>query len=264
MTIDARFQNALSILEAGAELARSWFDDAHFRVERKEDGTPVTEADRSVEQHLRERLAELFPEDGLLGEEFAEVEGSSGGRWIMDPIDGTKSFIHGVPLYSTLLAYESAQGIEFGAIALPSLGRLVYAQTGRGCFDGQGRQLTTSGRREVKDAYVLSTWLEDWPVEFIDRIQNQEGIIRTWGDGFGYALMAAGQADAMLDFTVSPFDVAPMPVIMREAGGVFTDFAGVESIYSGVGLAAATPELRDALLLGIAETVTSPTATLKE
>ncbi|WP_161495315.1 inositol monophosphatase family protein [Bradyrhizobium canariense] len=264
MTIDTRFQNALNILEAGAGMARSWFDDAHFRVERKDDGTPVTEADRSVERHLRDELSRHFPEDGLLGEEFAEVEGTSGGRWIMDPIDGTKSFIHGVPLYSTLLAYESAQGLEFGAIALPSLGRLIYAQSGRGCFDGQGRQLTTSDRREVHDAYVLSTWLEDWPLELINRLQDQDGVIRTWGDGFGYALVAAGQADAMLDFTVSPFDVAPMPVIMREAGGVFTDFDGVESIHSGVGVAAATPELRDAVLREIAQTTSSPTSTLVE
>lgn len=264
MTIDAQFQNALNILEAGAEMARSWFDNAHFHIQRKDDGTPVTDADRSVEQHLRDEISNHFPDDGLLGEEFAEVEGTSGGRWIMDPIDGTKSFIHGVPLYSTLLAYESAQGIEFGAIALPSLGRLVYAQSGRGCFDGQGRQLKTSKRKEVQDAYVLSTWLEDWPLELINRLYNQNGVIRTWGDGFGYALVAAGQADAMLDYTVSPFDVAPMPVIMREAGGVFTDFDGVESIHSGVGVAAATLELHDTLLREIAQTTSSLTTTIME
>ncbi|WP_052274191.1 inositol monophosphatase family protein [Arthrobacter sp. L77] len=258
MTIDARFQNALSILEAGSDMARSWFDEAHFRVEQKDDGTPVTEADRNVERHLRDELSRHFPDDGLLGEEFPEVKGTSGGRWIMDPIDGTKSFIHGVPLYSTLLAYESTQGIEFGAIALPSLNRLVYAQSGRGCFDGQGRRLETSSRRDVQGAYVLSTWLEDWPIDLIDRIQNQDGVIRTWGDGFGYALVAAGQADAMIDFTVSPFDVAPMPVIMREAGGIFTDFGGVDSIYSGVGLATATRELHDCMLRDLAATAGLP------
>lgn len=179
----------------------------------------------------------------MLGEEFPEKTGESGGRWILDPIDGTKSFVRGVPLYSTLLAYESPEGMEFGAISSPSAGYLVFAQRGRGCYDEHGARLQVSRREQLEEAYILSTWLEDWPAELFGRMNAQGAIMRSWGDGFGYTLLAMGGADALVDYTVQPFGIAPVPVIIGEAGGFFSDFAGSPSIHSGNCVAAATPEL---------------------
>lgn len=245
---DPRFQDATDLLLAAGDRARRWFEAASARVERKADGTPVTEADRDVEAYLREGLTHLFPDDGILGEEFPEVAGSSGGRWILDPIDGTKSFVRGVPLYSTLLAYETADGIAFGGIVVPSAGVAVFAQAGRGCIDGSGQSVAASDQVGLDDACVLATWLEDWPEGLPGRVHALGGTVRTWGDGFGYTMVATGRADALIDYTVQPYDIAPMPVILREAGGVFTDFDGAVSIRSGTGIAAATPELHGALL----------------
>lgn len=247
MTVDTHFENAVQLLLDASALSRRWFESAHVAVERKTDGTPVTEADRDVESFLREGLHRMYPDDGVLGEEFPEVAGESGGRWILDPIDGTKSFVRGVPLYSTLLAYESSGGITFGAICAPSAGYLVYAQSGRGCFDENGAAVRVSDHTPLEGAHVLSTWLEDWPDASIPSLTRRGAVIRTWGDGFGYTMVAKGYAEALIDFTVQPFDVAPMPVIIEEAGGVFTDFAGDRSIYSGNAIAAASQGLVDEL-----------------
>lgn len=248
MTLDERYERALTVLRAASERGMEWFTKASLDVENKGDGSPVTAADRDLESFLRSELGTLFPEDGFLGEEFPETQGTSGGRWIADPIDGTKSFIHAVPLWSILLAYESADGIEFGAIACPASGQLVYAQRGKGCFDQAGRRVHASPKTDLDGAYVMASWLEDWPLDLIDSLQQGGTVVRTWGDAFGYLLVAIGHAESMVDFGVSPFDVAPMPVIMAEAGAVFTDLNGEPTIYGGSGIASANPEIHRALL----------------
>lgn len=248
MTVDERYESAVAVLRRAAERGREWFRKASVEVENKGDGSPVTAADRDIESFLRAELGALFPEDGFLGEEFPETVGTSGGRWIADPIDGTKSFIHGTPLWSTLLAYEGPEGIEFGAIAVPGSGQLVYAQRGRGCYDQGGRPVRASGHTELEGAYVMASWLEQWPVSLVDELQQGGTVVRTWGDAFGYLLVATGNAEAMVDFEISPYDVAPMPVIMDEAGALFTDFAGESSIYGGTAIAAANAEVHRALL----------------
>lgn len=248
MSVDERYVSALSVLNAAGQRGMEWFNKASLDVENKGDGSPVTAADRDLESFLRAELGALFPEDGFLGEEFPETPGTSGGRWIADPIDGTKSFIHGVPLWSILLAYESSDGIEFGAIACPASGQLVYAQRGKGCFDQNGRPVRASTRTDLDGAYVMASWLEDWPLDLVDSLQKGGTVVRTWGDAFGYLLVATGHAESMVDFTVSPFDIAPMPVIMAEAGAVFTDLDGASTIYSGSGIASANPEIHQAVL----------------
>lgn len=227
-----RARYASGILGEAAELAKARFDRGIFDVATKDDGSPVTRADRDVESLLRRRLAELFPEDGILGEEFPEREGSSGNRWIIDPIDGTRSFIRGIPLYATLMAYERQDTIVFGAIALPSLSQTVYAETGAGCWVND-KPAHVSPTKELRGAHVMATWLEDWDLALLTRMRRDGVILRTWGDAYGYALVATGQADAMVDHTVGVYDLGPMPVILEEAGGQFTSKAGIRAIDRG-------------------------------
>lgn len=236
-SFSARASRATQLLREAGDLARHWYESDSFRIVQKGDGTPVTEADRDVESRLRGWLREAFPEDGILGEEFGEEGGESGGRWIIDPIDGTKSFIHHVPLYSTLLAYENAAGeIEYGGIYAPSAGMLIEAERGRGAWSGSER-LHVSERARLEGAHILSTWIEDWSPAQFARVLEARAIPRTWGDAFGYAMVASGRAEAVIDFTVQPYDLAPMPVIIGEAGGVFGALDGSAGIYAGTGIA---------------------------
>lgn len=231
-----RARHALRILDEAANLARGWFDRGQTEVETKRDGSPVTLADRDVEQFMRHSLEERFPDDGVLGEEFPEKKTASGNRWILDPIDGTKSFIRGVPLYATLLAYQQQGDVVFGAIALPSLSQTIYAERGGGCW-ANGQQAQVSQRGDLSGAHIMATWLEDWDVRVLERLQRRGAIVRTWGDAYGYFLVATGRADAIVDYTVQLYDVAPMSVIVEEAGGRFTTTTGVSSLEAGSGLA---------------------------
>lgn len=226
----------LDILRSAGEISRSWFNRGRLDVETKADGSPVTRADRETEASVRDALGELYPDDGIVGEEFGTVEGTSGDRWIIDPIDGTKSFVHGVPLYANLLAHEVQGRIVFGAINLPSLGILVHAERGRGCFRN-GRPVHVSDRTDLAGAHVMATWLEDWSPAVISRLHDRGAVLRTWGDAFGYALVAAGDVDALVDYTAQTYDLAPMPVIITEAGGRFTDLRGDDRFDSGHGIA---------------------------
>jgi len=131
--LDQLLEEALSLCQQAAELTLGWFQSQSLEVERKGDGSPVTQADREVEDFLRGALAERWPEDAVVGEERPAQPGSSGRTWFIDPIDGTKSFAHGVPLYATLLAMHDEQGPALGVISLPALGEVVYAGRGGGC-----------------------------------------------------------------------------------------------------------------------------------
>ena len=145
------------VREAGRRTLR-WFRSDDLQVERKGDGTPVTAADRDAERFLREELAAAFPADGVLGEEEAPTAGSSGRRWVLDPIDGTKAFTCGVPLYSNLLALEDEHGIAVGVINLPALGETVWAGRGLGCFVGPGhrdRERPAHAGRRLRDVELV-------------------------------------------------------------------------------------------------------------
>jgi len=228
--------DVVAIATEAAQLTLRWFRRDDLAVDRKGDGTPVTAADRAAEALVRDRLAEAHPDDGVLGEEEAERPGTSGQRWIVDPIDGTKAFTRGVPLYSTLLAVEDEHGVAAGAIVLPALGEAVWAGRGRGCFH-DGRPCRVSGTADVADAYLTTSGYSHWPEPMLLGVRRSGMAMRTWGDGYGYLLVATGRMDAMVDPSVEPYDVAPMPVILAEAGGRFTDLAGREGYAGGSGLA---------------------------
>lgn len=233
----ALVDTAVEIVREAGELTLTHFRSASLEVDSKGDGTPVTVADRGAERLIRERLAEHFPGDSVLGEEEADHHGTSGRRWIIDPIDGTKAFTHGVPLYTNLLALEDEHGPAIGVINVPALGETVWAGRGLGAFCN-GEIATVSTRTEVSGSWTMTSGLgPPWTTELFAAVTGAGLHLRTWGDGYGYVLVATGRADAMLDPAAALWDVAPMPVILAEAGGRFSATTGEPGADCGSGLA---------------------------
>jgi histidinol phosphatase-like enzyme (inositol monophosphatase family) len=229
-------EEAVALARQAGELTLQWFDRPGLVVEAKGDGSPVTEADRAAERFLRAELARRHPGDGVLGEEEAETAGTSGRRWIVDPIDGTRAFTRGVPLFTNLLAAEDAHGPVLGIINLPAMGRTVWAGRGLGCWNN-GVPARVSSRPTLPDSYLTTSAYDHWPEDALLAVRRSGLRMRTWGDGFGYAMVATGQAEAMVDPVAEPYDLAPVPVIIAEAGGRFSDWAGDPRYDRGSGLA---------------------------
>jgi histidinol phosphatase-like enzyme (inositol monophosphatase family) len=253
--LTSRWQLARKIAREAGEITLRYFCRDNFQVEIKQDNSPVTVADRQAEQHLRERIAQTFPGDAVLGEEFGEQSGESGYRWILDPIDGTKSFIHGVPLYGTLIGVEHEQQSVAGVIHIPVLRETVAAAAGQGAWFETG---TDAPRRAqvtqcpTLDAALVCTSdiegfrkIDRW--DAFERLQAAAGLTRTWGDCYGYLLVVTGRADLMIDPRMQPWDAAALLPILQEAGGCFTDWQGQPTIYGGNGIAA-NRTLLDAVL----------------
>ncbi len=231
----ARLDEAVELARAAGRETLSWFQSARLEIDTKSDGSPVTEADRAAERLLRREIGARYPADSIIGEEEPDHRGTSPNRWVLDPVDGTKAFTHGVPLFSNLLAYYDEHGPAIGVINLPALGETVYAGRGLGCFlNGAPCHVSTTAR--VADAYVCTSGLNNWPATTLADFA-QAVKLRTWGDGYGYALVATGRVDAMIDPEIAYYDVAAMLTILPEAGGRFTDLAGVVTASSGSGIA---------------------------
>jgi histidinol-phosphatase len=209
---------------------------AGVRPEFKADRTPVTEADRAAEALIRDRLEAAFPADGIVGEELGEARSASGRRWLVDPIDGTKSFVRGVPLYAVLVALEEEGRITVGAAYFPALDEMIYAARGRGAFLN-GRRLQVATTPALDRAFVSCTD----PGSFAEygreaawrRLQAASYSRVGWGDAYGHALVASGRVEVMLDPAMHPWDCGPFAVILPEAGGYFGDWEGTETIYGG-------------------------------
>ena len=231
-------------VEAG-RLTLRYFQTTNYEVQRKADNSPVTIADRSAEELLRERIAAAFPRDGILGEELGETAGTSGFRWILDPIDGTKSFIHGVPLYGTMVAVEHEGRALVGLVYMPALDEGVFAGAGRGSwsFRGQAEPTRASVSRRPKLAECLlvtsavDTFTERNAAGTFDALCKAAWITRTWGDCYGYLLVASGRADVMIDPILNVWDAAAVQPIVEEAGGTFTDWQGTPTIHAGEAIA---------------------------
>jgi histidinol-phosphatase len=224
-TNHALLTEAVELTRAAGELTLRWFQSRDLEVDRKGDGTPVTEADRAAERLLRDEIGRRYPDDAILGEEEADCVGSSGRTWIIDPIDGTKAFARGVPLYSNLLAIYDDEGPAIGVVNLPGLGETVYAGRGLGCF-ADGRPARVSERKTLAESSVCTSGFGRWRTEQLEALRDAGPLVRTWGDGYGFTLVATGRIEAMVDPAVSLWDIAPMPVILHEAGGRFTDLSG--------------------------------------
>ena len=227
---------AVTILRKAGDFTLQHFRRADLAIDRKGDGTPVTVADRGAERLVREELERLFPDDGILGEEEGEKLGTSGRRWIVDPIDGTKAFTHGVPLYTNLLALEDEHGIAVGVINVPALGETVAAGRGLGCF-ANGAPVSVNDHATLDGACVSTSGFNTWTDESLLRVKETGVQLRTWGDGYGYVLVATGRIEAMYDPVAELYDLAPMPIILSEAGGRFTSVAGADGPGHGDGIA---------------------------
>lgn len=222
-------------------------------AETKADASPVTVADREAERTLRALIAARFPEDGILGEEHGVIRPDASRRWILDPIDGTRSYVRGVPLYGVLIALEEAGMVLLGVAHFPALRETVAAAHGLGCW-WNGRRARVSDVARLEDSLILTTDVEKMEELGMgaawNAVRARAGTARTWGDCYGHVLVATGRAEAMLDPVLAPWDVAALSPIVEEAGGVFTDWAGNRTHRGGSGIAtnaAIAAEVRAAL-----------------
>lgn len=235
---DGRLEKMVAIAQTGGASTLAHFRQSELTVESKADASPVTAADRAAEQLVRKQIAEAFPNDEVLGEEYEHQPGTSGYRWIVDPIDGTKSFVAGVPLYSTLLALEHGDQPLGGVIFIPAVNECVAAARGQGAWyqsEKQGRWIPArvSERKSLSDAIFVTSQVDSFDARGAEaafkEIEKRAWITRTWGDGYGYLLVATGRADVMVDPTVNAWDIAAIRPVIEEAGGKFTDWAGKAS-----------------------------------
>ena len=237
-------QGASELARLAGEIALKYFRH-DVVVETKDDGSPVTIADRRAEEFARGWIARRFPHDGILGEEFGIDQLGAVRRWIIDPIDGTRAFVRGVPLWGTLVAVAEGSHVLAGAAFFPAVKELVVAGVGEGCWwndeacsvsmiaDVGAATLLTTDDRFPRD----STRREAWRA-----LAARSALCRTWGDCYGYLLVATGRAEAMADDIVSPWDVAAFAPIITEAGGVLTDWNGADTPF-GVGALATNARL---------------------
>lgn len=230
----------LGIARKAAELAgrvvMPLYESA-LTVELKADRTPVTAADRGAEEAIRAFLARECPAHGVLGEEFGEQPGDGRHRWILDPIDGTKSFIHHVPLFGTLIALERDGAPVVGVIACHAVGETVYAAKGEGAWLND-QPAHVSKTASLKDATVSMTSFSRMsrirPVTFAALAGGELGLLRAWGDCYGYLMVATGRADAMLDPEMSIWDAAALYPVITEAGGRMTTWSGADAVGESV------------------------------
>jgi histidinol-phosphatase len=216
---------ATSLVRQAGQLTLQWFQSSDLAIKRKGDGSPVTEADKTAEAFLRSELAKLFPDDAIIGEEHEDTAGSSGRTWVIDPIDGTKAFTRGVPLFTNLLALNDEHGPAIGIVNAPAAGELVAAGRGLGCT-WNGSPCAVSTKEHLQGAVVTTSGYDYWKKPDVDAVYASGAQMRTWGDGYGYILVATGRADAMIDPGIKAWDVAPMNIIIPESGGTITDFSG--------------------------------------
>jgi histidinol phosphatase-like enzyme (inositol monophosphatase family) len=223
--------------EAGALTLRHYGGTVDY--EAKGDGSPVTIADRQAEQLIRKLVREAHPDHGVLGEELGETNPGARVRWVLDPIDATRSFMRGVPLYGVLIGIEVDGAPAVGVAHFPALQETVSAGLGVGCR-WNGTPCRVSQVSRLEDAVVLTTDVErilscpegsGWR-----RLQRRAAFSRTWGDCYGHALVATGRAEVMVDPILKPWDAGPFPTIVTEAGGRFTSLEGETTIHGGSGI----------------------------
>ncbi|MFN3427897.1 MAG: histidinol-phosphatase [Candidatus Thermochlorobacter sp.] len=248
MTTDLEL--ALEAATAAGKLTLHYFRHRALKVFTKRDLSPVTEADRHAEKKIISIIRSKFPKDGFLGEEFGEKPSKNGRRWIIDPIDGTKSFIHGVPLYGVMLGLEVDGEMQLGVIDLPALAETVYAERGYGAYRNVHR-LSVSDVDSLSEATLLTSsesyLIESRSKHVLDTLKREVKLVRMWGDCWGHTLVAAGQADIMVEPKMSPWDAAALMPIIEEAGGKCFDYSGTRTIY-GKGFITANARLGDMLL----------------
>ncbi|HBU36286.1 MAG TPA: inositol monophosphatase [Planctomycetaceae bacterium] len=252
-SLEKRLRVAIAATRMAGRKTLQWFQTDDLTINRKEDNSPVTAADLAAEDLLQKELLTAFPHDGFLGEETGCTKGTSEFEWVVDPIDGTKSFIQGVPLFATLVGCrKNGEGV-IGVIFIPALDELAYAATGHGAwYEQNGHDRVTarvSTQPSLRESLLCSSDFRDFrrrPTaldaqgagkKVRDRFEDACRITRTWGDGYGYLLVATGRAEAMADPMLNAWDAAAVAVVVTEAGGRFTDWTGCCEIDAGDGVA---------------------------
>ncbi|GAA1830921.1 histidinol-phosphatase [Luedemannella flava] len=257
-----RYADDLALAHVLADSADS-ISMARFRaldlsVTAKPDLTPVSDADTAVEKVIKSTLGRTRPRDGMIGEEFGRSDAAAGPsqrQWVVDPIDGTKNFVRGVPIWATLIALMEGSEVVVGLVSAPALGRRWWAAKGLGAWAGRHQHAATpirvSGVRRLADASFCYSSLNSW--EQADRLDAMLDIMRqTWrsrayGDFYGYMLLAEGAVDIMVEPELSLWDIAALIPIVTEAGGTFTDLAGREGPGGGSAIATNGPLHADIL-----------------
>jgi len=255
----SRLEFAVEVAAEAGELILRHYHDADLAVEHKPDDSPVTAADRESEQLIRDRVARSWPGDGVLGEEFDETPGSSGYRWILDPVDGTKSFIHHVPLFGTLIGLEHRGVMVAGVCRMPALDEVVYGGVGLGAWWQRGseepRVARVSTVARLQEALFSTTTITGWRTTGLqavfDRLCAAAGLVRGWSDCYGHLLVATGRADVMVDPQMNAWDAAAFLPILEAAGGHFVTLDGRAVIDGGNGLSV-NAAIRDEVLEVIA------------
>lgn len=240
----------VELAERSGDFIRPLFADPSVAVETKADASPVTAADRGAEQLLRGLIAQRFPAHGIIGEEFGPERPDAEFVWVLDPIDGTKSFITGVPLFATLIALLHRGQPVLGAIHQPVLRQLMIGDGAATTLNGRAVRCRATTRLE--DATLLTSDPYN-PGKYqngaaYDACARRAKLVRTWGDAYGYLLVASGWADICMDPIMNPWDIAALVPVIRGAGGVISDWRGGAAYPAESTLAAATPELHAAAL----------------
>jgi len=244
--LQERAKLLLSAAARAGEHSLTYFQREALAVDWKANSTEVTEADRQGEEIIRGLIESHFPGDAVVGEEHGSRVGTNGWTWYIDPIDGTRSFTHGVPLYSVLIGVLYQGRSVAGVIELPALGERVYAVDGQGAWwkrQGKPRLPARVSRCDRLDRALVCTTSYDYYKQsnrtaHLERLQQAAGSIRGWSDAYLFALAATGRVDVAIDPVMHPWDNGPFPVIFREAGGIFTSWTGEDRIDGGDGLAA--------------------------
>lgn len=253
--LQSRLDFALQVAREAQTLILGYYQNADLNVDLKQDSSPVTAADRGAEELIRKHLAEQFPEDGILGEEFGSVESKNGYRWILDPVDGTKPFVHGVPLFGTLIGLEHNGRVVLGVARFPALDEVVYAADGLGTWwqigDAAPRRAHVSENADLSKAVFCFTEPQRFKKvgrpEVLEKLMTTCRMSRGWGDCYGHVMVATGRAEVMIDPELSAWDAAALVPIVREAGGFYMDWSGEEDIHSGNGFSV-NAALKDEIL----------------
>jgi histidinol-phosphatase len=229
----ARYERAIDLTRKASQVAMGYYDGS-FSVEYKGDASPVTVADRETEQALRAALQEAFPGDGFLGEEYGDTPGGTGYRWIIDPIDGTRSFVRGIPLWATLVGLEFKGELVAGVVDCPPLGHTYHALRGNGAFRND-RRIRVSDETDLSKSLVYYSSVS-WFLK-AGKEQNFLNLVRAterqrgYGDWYGFMLVAQGSGEIMVEQGVHAWDVGAIFPIVEEAGGKFSDWDGRLDIY---------------------------------
>jgi histidinol-phosphatase len=227
--------SAVEFAKAGGEVTLKYYRQS-YDLEYKSDHSPVTNADREAERVIRDLIKRRYPDHGIIGEEYGEENSDRDIVWVLDPIDGTKSFIHGVPFYTTLIGILINGVPEVGVIYAPALNEMVSAAIGDGCTLN-GEETRVRRCEHLENATFLTTDVTSF-TEFgfekaFQKLKSRTRVHRTWGDAYGHLMVATGRADIMIDAILNVWDAAALLPILTEAGGVFCDLSGIHTINSG-------------------------------